>query len=713
MHAMNKKFIILFVLFYSLFFTTCNLTFDASVKKYIEDCTKTCKVAGIEIMTEHHLLNTGENISAEKPVEFYIYPINHKNYELLQKLDGGDPCFKMTYEGSDEIIALDEKYENGIIKITASLKENMEGKKITLSGCLWPENYRNLTENQLHASHPELFVNETYIQNTPPDSVTDLFVPDGVEADKHYVSFETPDKKKTKNQNVKFEIKVYDDKGKQVGETATVDINDNKKIDPQADIFTYYSDKQENNLEYSYTVRVIGQYNLMSKILATPGGPGNSENVNPTLSFYNYENKIITPNDDKDKDSYEYFEIPKENNSSNEIIKLNVSTKDSKAQLICTVDGTQCDNLTDINIPKGKHTISVKVHRDKCSDLTINRKIYVVRELQEPEYTHSSPYNGKIENKTPGAGIYRHIITSLNKNTDTGYIKAELSNKSDFSYDDGDADITVERNGTKVNSDSYEIELGSTTVVWTVSKKYFKTKTFTKNYKVQGELDEPVFKALNGNKESDGVYKISYLYENKLNLEVSKGNPGNSITIFKDSVAVNNLSNLEYGFYNVTVVQERENCIKKETNKTIYVVIKPVYAKIHSLSFTCNFTDQTGGSEFTDSTIYIAKNNGSKILLHTFSKTEEYDEGTEKLVSLPNHYIELNQPSDSLCYYAYITEDDSPSPNDPFEDIALGYSLSYMYSYSNNNSFEQSFNQRNTNTPSEIITQKIVIFLWE
>ena len=94
MRAMNKKFIILFVLFYSLFFTTCNLTFDASVKKYIEDCTKTCKVAGIEIMTEHHLLNTGENISAEKPVEFYIYPINHKNYELCKNLKESLPVLK-------------------------------------------------------------------------------------------------------------------------------------------------------------------------------------------------------------------------------------------------------------------------------------------------------------------------------------------------------------------------------------------------------------------------------------------------------------------------------------------------------------------------------------------------------------------------------------------------------------------------------------------
>ena len=79
-----------------------------------------------------------------------------------------------------------------------------------------------------------------------------------------------------------------------------------------------------------------------------------------------------------------------------------------------------------------------------------------------------------------------------------------------------------------------------------------------------------------------------------------------------------------------------------------------------------------------------------------------------------DYYIELNQPSDTLCYYAYITEDDGTgSPNDPFQDIALGYSLSYMYSYSNNNYFVQSFNQGNTNTPSEIITQKIVIFLRE
>ncbi|MBR5645277.1 MAG: hypothetical protein IKX23_01390 [Treponema sp.] len=713
---MKKKLVLLFVLFSSLLITACNITFDKSVKKYIEDCTNACKVADIQIMTEHHVLETGENISAEEPVVFYIYPINHKNYELLQKPEyRGDKCFQMTYEGSGDEIPLEERYEDGIIKITATLDEKMEGKKINLSGCLWPENFTflELSEDELKKRNPDSFVDVSFIQNTPPDYVTDLFVPDGVSSDhRHYVSFKIPTDGKTKNQNVKFEIKVYDDKGKQVGETATVDINDNKMIDPQTDIFTYYSDKQTENLEYSYTVRVIGQYKLTSKLLATPGGPGNSENVSPTLCFYNNENKLVTANDEKDSEDYEYIEIKKENNLNDEKIRLAVSSKDKKAELTCTVDGIQSNDLNNINLSRGKHTLFVKVHRDKCKDLIIERKINVVRELQEPQYSHISPYNGRIKNETPPAGIYKHIITSLNKTSDNGYIKAELSNKSDFLYDDGNADITVEKNGKKVDSNSYEIELGSTTVVWTVSKKYFKTKTFTKNYKVQGELDEPVFKALNGNKESDEVYRISYLYENKLNLEVSKGNPGNSITIFKDNAQVNNLSNLEYGIYNVKVVQERENCIKKETNKTIYVVIKPVFAKIFSLSFTCNFTDQSGGSEFTDSTIYIAKNNGTKILLHTFSEDEEYYKDTEKQVSLMDYYIELNQPSDTLCYYAYITEDDGTgSPNDPFQDIALGYSLSFMYT--NSNYFEQTFNQRNTNTPSEIITQKIVIFLWE
>lgn len=477
MHAMNKKFIILFVLFYSLFFTTCNLTFDASVKKYIEDCTKTCKVAGIEIMTEHHLLNTGENISAEKPVEFYIYPINHKNYELLQKPEGVASCFKMTYEGSDESIALEEKYENGIIKITASLEENMEGKKITLSGCLWPENYKNLPENQLHASHPELFVNETYIQNTPPDYVTNLEGTINVLSNSANLSFKIPEQTKVKNQDAFYDINYYIfENGKKVSSNSKeIKLQDGTINDGYLNYTFYFKEGElKSNKQYTidYTVKVKGFRTLESRVISTNDEFGTTVVKDPSIKFSQSFNGLT------DNNNYEYIEL----NSDSATVTFQIKSEEG-SHIQGTIDGKNFSSNTNIynsdNLSKGNHTITITALKEgSLSSNTITRKIAIVKTLDAPEIKYNGVENGNnIEYSildNPGCTVSITNKAEQGSSISVTIDAQTIDNISNYSLSDGEhyLKIIISKTGHKEVKIEKTINVSFKPVTVRVNKGY-------------------------------------------------------------------------------------------------------------------------------------------------------------------------------------------------------------------------------------------------
>lgn len=60
-------------------------------------------------------------------------------------------------------------------------------------------------ESSLRRQDPDLFYSTSFIQNTPPDSVSNLYVPPDTISGKHYVSFDMPDQSKNKNRNSSYD----------------------------------------------------------------------------------------------------------------------------------------------------------------------------------------------------------------------------------------------------------------------------------------------------------------------------------------------------------------------------------------------------------------------------------------------------------------------------------------------------------------------------
>ncbi|MBQ5400418.1 MAG: hypothetical protein IIU15_04265, partial [Treponema sp.] len=171
--AREKSWKTFFVLLCSVLFASCN--FDQPVKQWFDYWTSTCQVGKIEYASENTLLNGETNLYANDPVEINLYLVNPQKFKLLQN-PAGQKCF--TFKDEDgKIIAADHEeiiVDPTWIKIRADLPDASEGKKITLSGCLWPENRSGFSEDQLKTQSPQLFYSASFVQNTPPDNVKNM-----------------------------------------------------------------------------------------------------------------------------------------------------------------------------------------------------------------------------------------------------------------------------------------------------------------------------------------------------------------------------------------------------------------------------------------------------------------------------------------------------------------------------------------------------------
>ena len=196
MRKTRRAYSILFysILFYSILFSSCKF-WNEPVRDYYDYWSSTCQVGKVEYVSSHTSLNGVENLSARDSIDVNLYTINPKGIVLLGK---PEDCFSFSCEDGD--LELSDYSETLIdptfIKIHAKLSDASEGYRITISGCLWPENRTTFSEDQLRESYPELFYSTSFIQNTPPDNIKNMTVPKGESAvidGRHYVSFVVPE----------------------------------------------------------------------------------------------------------------------------------------------------------------------------------------------------------------------------------------------------------------------------------------------------------------------------------------------------------------------------------------------------------------------------------------------------------------------------------------------------------------------------------------
>ena len=468
----SVKFLTVFTVlcFFCLILVSCDIgnlfdpTFDDSFEEYLDYWASTCQVGQIEYISSHVKMDDGENLSAQDKIELEIIVINPKEYNLLCK-NGGGFCFSFVNEAGN--LAYSEYTEEVIdpskIKITARLTDASEGQKITLTGCLWPENTSNFTEESLRQQNKDLFYDTSFIQNTPPEEVKNVYVPPYTMNNKHYVSFEIPDQSKNRNKGVKFEVQYFlrENGGLNFKGSKVLSLSDSKT---PGNVFTYYFDEQEDFLAYEYSVKVWGGRGLSIEQVSTDPGLGVHVMVEPTITF----GTPLTGH--TDAQGYEYIEVA----SGSATVPYTISSDEAGAVLSGSVDGVPYTGTQNGNLAVGAHTIVATVHKDMCRDVTVTRKIMVAQSMNGAMLTFTGVTYG---------------------NTDTnGYRYYEVDTDADvvpYSIVATEAGVSLSGTVDGVSfsgASSGTLSIGAHTLVATVSRENYNDVTVTEKIMVVKKL---------------------------------------------------------------------------------------------------------------------------------------------------------------------------------------------------------------------------------
>ncbi len=584
-----KVFTVLFALcFFCLIFVSCDFgnlfdpTFDDSFEEYLDYWASTCQVGQIDYVSSHVKMEDGENLSAQDKIELEIIVINPKEYNLLCK-NGGGHCFSFINEAGN--LAYSEYTEEVVdatkIKITARLTDASEGQKITLTGCLWPENTSNFTEELLRRQNKDLFYSTSFIQNTPPEGVKNVYVPPYTMNNKHYVSFEIPDQTKNRNKGVKFEIQYYlrengalNFKGSKV-----VSLSDNKT---PGNIFTYYFDEQEDFLAYEYSVKVWGGRGLSIEQVSTDPGLGVHVMVEPTITFG-------TPfTGHTDAQGFKYIEV----DSSSATVAYTIMSDEAGAELSGTIDGVPFSGTQNGNLTAGAHTLVATVHKDYCRDVTVTKKIKIVQSLGGASFTFDVPFNGSID--TNG---YEYIEVDTASSTVPYTIGVSESGTTITGSIDG-----VAYSGTKTGT----LSVGPHTLVATIHKDLFNDNTVTRKIMVVKKLEGADFTfdtLFNGNTDANGYEYVevdtassTVTYSIEIPT-VESSVAGTTITGTVDDTPFDGVQDglpLAVGEHTLVATIHRDNFIDKTVTRKIKVVKKLYAASVEFVGTTYNTVDDEG-----------------------------------------------------------------------------------------------------------------------
>ena len=573
---------------FSVCFSSCEF-FNQPVREYLEYWTSTCQVGKMEYASEYTYFDDVPQVSANGTLEIRLYLVNPKGIPILKNPDTNKKCFSFAVENgespgtnySEEAMDADQTS----VRIKIKLDDRNEGQKITLSGCLWPENKTQFEESQLKKSYPETFYSTTFVQNTPPDNIKDLqrapdFFP---ETKKAYISFKVPKQDQCRNKNSTYEVKYYfrEDNGSMSYKGSRIlTLADNKNPDSGRDTFMYYFEEQTDDIlnRYEYTVQETGPHGLKAELRATDKALGPCILVEPVVTVNNEFNGL------KDEDDYLCIEVP----SNDSTVSFTAIPGQEGDTLTVTDNGTvmvPTGNLYTVS-GIGQHQIIATSSRTDAFPVTVEKKIRIVKTPSAASIVLGTPFNGKGQDTS-------------------GYWYIEVNNASDkVNYTISPTEEGTTLSGT-IDSTTFSetdtsktgtLDVSSHTLTGVIHKQYCKDVSVTKKVKVVRKLQAPSCSFSPGKTGTktgdfewievpDGSTYVTYTITaaSGCTMEI-KNSYGNSTTTVNTHTYTNNLASLGAASsrdYTLTITVKKPY----QNDQTFYKYIKMV-RKLQKPAFT-------------------------------------------------------------------------------------------------------------------------------
>ena len=482
--------ILLIPLFFSCALEDVDTFLDMDVKEYFDYWANTCQFAEIQYTSANTLINGIPNLSASDDININLLIINPKNLKILKKPDSDTTCFSL-YKGADSLDYSDyeeKAVDPCMISIKAKLNDDSEGEYITLRGCIWPENRSGFSEPTLRSECPELFIEKTFRQNTPPDNIRNMHIPEEYfgTTNKHYIAFDIPDQNFKRNLGSTYEIKYYlRDKEFKYKGMKVISLEDNKNTGSTT--FNYYFDDQEDWLKYEYTVQVIGPRGLRSELFSTEPGLGVNQLCEPVIEFINEPNGLY------DEEGYECFEIK---NNTDEVT-FTADTAFEGEELSVTIDTQtvigEIFKVKDI----GQHVITLTSTKNGSRPVTVTRKIRIVKTPEPASFSFKYNSNPAVFNTGTEASGYEYVEVEKSSSK----VNYEIATREEDTQVAGTVDSTDFENAT-----AGTLSVGAHKLTAVIHKNYCNDVTVTRNIMVAKQLESPSYSftvPLSGNKMND------------------------------------------------------------------------------------------------------------------------------------------------------------------------------------------------------------------
>ncbi len=635
------------ILFYSILFSSCKF-WNEPVREYFDYWSSTCQVGKVEYVSENVTIDNVPNLSALNEIEISLYMVNPNGFSLLNH----SPSFSFTLDDGTTTGSAytEEMVDPTYVRIRTTLDDGTEGKRITLSGCLWPENRTTFTVDQLRESYPELFYSVSFIQNTPPDNIKNMtasgegdFFPG---TNMHYLYFKVPDQTRCRNKGCNFEVKYYllDTDGTYYYKGSKILSLDDDKSPGDGTGFTWYFDEQDPYLFYDYTVQVLGPHGLKSEILATNERLGVHQLREPELSITNEPNGLF------DEDGFECFEVASDSDS----ISYTSSVADAGDLLTVTVDGsvvTGTDGVYTLG-GIGQHTIVATSSKDGSRPISVVKKIRIVKSLPDVSIDFDAEFNEK-------------------DTEDYWYIEVDGATGTvgwTVTATDGETPVSVQVDGSDFDSQDGALGIGKHTLTGVIHKPYCNDKSLSMKVNVVQKLTEPKIEFTNGSIDGDKI-KFSYLTYDTLLMDITNTYPGATITTTIDggTAQTGNLTSqkLDVGTHTIKVTVEKEYCATQEFVKSINVGIKQITAKLTKAEINISHNTKYEG------TIKLYVIGGSEQVVRSY-KSKNYLRNKFNGYSVPaDYYLFFNSKSSKARFETF----NSKAGYDPLRDVLRDFTL--------------------------------------
>lgn len=280
-----------------------------------------------------------------------------------------------------------------------------------------------------------------------------------------------------------------------------------------------------------------------------------------------------------DSDGFEYIEV----DSASGTVGYTITAPEEGTTLSGKIDATDFDEMSEAktgNLSVASHTLVGVVHKQYCNDVTVTKKVAVVKSLVEPTITCS-----KLNEKSIGGFECIEISASA---TGAAYTISSATPSG--------CTITGTDNGTSFNSGSSNsktltLALGEHTITGTVHRANYIDKPFEKKVIVITALQKPQVRIWNGisyisdSQDSDnssyctstgyGVYNVNLTSSGtggSLTYEATALGSGETVTVTGGSTSTSTTSGtLSLGPHTLTLTVSKPGYNTQEFEEKIYI----------------------------------------------------------------------------------------------------------------------------------------------